>query len=241
YALIENGDKIAVCISGGKDSFLLAKCLQELKHHGKIDFALDFIVMDPGYNNENITKIKANLKLLNIDAYIFKTDIFAVCTKITSKPCYMCAKMRRGYLYNKAKLRGCNKIALGHHFNDVVETILMNQIFNGSYSSMMPKLKSSNFAGMELIRPLYLIKEEHIILWAKYNNLTFIDCACSITKKQLGQRKKIKKLINDMKTIFPDADKGIFNGTGNVNLNTIIGGSKNGEKFNFLDDYCFKK
>ena len=177
FNLIEENDKIMVCISGGKDSFLLAKCMQEIKKHGKFNFDLEFIVMNPGYTIENINKIKENLSKLNIDAHIFDTPIFEVADK-TDNPCYMCAKMRRGYLYSYAKKLGCNKIALGHHFNDVIETVLLNMIFTGNFSSMVPKVKSTNFENMSLIRPLYYVREEDIIRWAKYNELEFLDCAC---------------------------------------------------------------
>ncbi|MBP3920673.1 MAG: tRNA 2-thiocytidine biosynthesis protein TtcA [Bacilli bacterium] len=236
FELIQDGDKIAVCISGGKDSMLLAKCMQELLRHRKINFGLKFIVMNPGYSNETIDKINENLKILNIDACIFETDIFKFADT-TKSPCYMCAKMRRGSLYSKAKELGCNKIALGHHFDDVVETVLLNMIYNGEFSSMMPKLHSDNFSGLELIRPLYLIEEKDIIGWSKYNNLTFIDCACSVTKKSVGKRREIKKLISDLKEIYPAAHKCILSSTSNVNLNTVLGYKKNKEKFNFLDEY----
>lgn len=242
YELINQNDKIAVCISGGKDSFLLAKCLEELKRHGVYKIDLKYIVMDPGYNEENVNKIKANLKLLNIDAHIFKTDIFNISSKLNNEnPCYMCAKMRRGYLYNEAKKLGCNKIALGHHFDDVVETVLLNQIFNGTFSTMMPKLISDNFDNIELIRPLYLVKEDDIISWARYNDLKFLDCACSVTKKTLGKRIIIKDLVKKLNEIYKDADKNILNATENVNLDALIGYKQNDEKNNFLDYYGSKK
>ena len=177
FNLIEVNDKIAVCIIGGKYSFLLAKCMQEIKKHGKFNFDLEFIVMNPGYNMANLNKIKENLSKLNIDAHIFETPIFSVADK-TENPCYMCAKMRRGYLYSYAQKLGCNKIALGHHFNDVIETVLLNMIFTGNFSSMVPKVKSTNFENMTLIRPLYYVHEEDIIRWASSNELEFLDCAC---------------------------------------------------------------
>lgn len=236
FELINENDKIAVCISGGKDSFLLAKCLQELKKHGQINFELEFIVMDPGYNKTNLNKIKDNLKLLKIDAHIFETPIFKF-TETTDNPCYLCAKMRRGYLYNKAKELGCNKIALGHHFNDVIETVMLNMVFNGTYSSMMPKLKSDHFEGMELIRPLYYVKERDIINWKKYNELEFLDCACNVTKKNLGKRKEIKEFINKMNELYPKADINILTSTKNVNLNTVIGYKKDKKERKFLDEY----
>lgn len=238
YELVSDGDKIAVCISGGKDSMLLAKCMQELLKHKKILFDLKFIIMDPGYTKEVLEKINDNLNILGIDAYIFKTDIFQIADKLDVKsPCYMCARMRRGNLYAKAQEIGCNKIALGHHFDDVVETILLNMLYNGEFSSMMPKLHSDNFYGMELIRPLYLIEEKDIISWCKSNCLSFIDCACSVTKKNSGKRREIKNIINDLKKIYPEAHKCILSSTKNVNLNTLLGYKKGGEKFNFLDEY----
>jgi len=241
YNLISPNDVIGVCISGGKDSMLLAKCLEELQKHGKIPFTLKYIVMDPGYNAENMEKIKENLNILGIDAHIFKTEIFSIADKSSKdSPCYLCAKMRRGYLYHEAQKLGCNKIALGHHFNDAVETILLNLIFNGLYSGMMPKLHSDNFENIELIRPLYLVHEEDIISWSHYNNLTFIDCACSVTKKSSGKRNEIKALVKDLKKIYGIADKCIFKSLENVNLDTVIEYKKNNKKYNFLDDYSSK-
>lgn len=238
YELVSDGDRIAVCISGGKDSMLLAKCMQELLKHKKISFDLKFIIMDPGYTLETLEKINENLNILEIDAYIFKTDIFKVADNLDVKsPCYMCARMRRGNLYAKAKELGCNKIALGHHFDDVIETVLLNMIYNGEFSSMMPKLHSDNFSGMELIRPLYLVEEKDIISWGKYNGLSFIDCACSVTKKNLGKRREVKKIISDLKKIYPEAHKCILSSTKNVNLNTMLGYKKGLKKINFLDEY----
>lgn len=231
FNLIEENDKIAVCISGGKDSFLLAKCMQEIKRHGKFAFEIEYIVMDPGYTEENINKIKENLNKLNINAHIFKTNIFLSADK-TDNPCYMCAKMRRGYLYNEAQKLGCNKIALGHHFNDVIETVLLNMIFNGNFSSMMPKVASDNFENMYLIRPLYYVKEEDIIKWSKYNELEFLDCACSVTKKNSGKRRVIKDLIKNLNDIYEKADINILTSTKNVNLNTILGYKKGDKNHN---------
>ncbi len=236
YKLINENDKIAVCISGGKDSFLLAKCLQELQRHGIFKFDLKFIIMNPGYTEDVLKQIKNNLSTLNINAHIFDAPIFSY-TGTLENPCYLCAKMRRGYLYNYAQSLGCNKIALGHHFNDVIETILLNLIYSGAYASMMPKLRSTNYENMELIRPLYLVKEDDIKSWAKYNDLTFIGCACSVTKKSTGQRKKVKELVNLLKGYNKDADKCIFTSSTNVNLNTIIGYKKDKEKHSFLDEY----
>ena len=236
YELINENDKVAVCMSGGKDSFLLAKCLEELQRHGIFKFDLEFIIMNPGYNDEILNKIKENLKLWNIKAHIFQTPVFKI-SETSANPCYLCAKMRRGYLYDYAKKLGCNKIALGHHMNDVVETILLNLIYNGAYSSMMPKLKSDNFENIELIRPLYLVKEASIVAWKNYNKLEFIDCACSITKKKSGKRLEMKKLIQDLEKYNPDVVKSIFTSSKNVNLNTIIGYKKNNHHHSFLDDY----
>jgi tRNA(Ile)-lysidine synthase TilS/MesJ len=224
FNLVKENDKIAVCISGGKDSFLLAKCLEELKRHGKINFTLEYIVMNPGYNKENMDKIKENAKILNIDIKIFDADIFKVAEKSLGKaPCYLCARMRRGHLYSIAQSLGCNKIALGHHFNDVVETVLLNLFYNGTFSSMLPILKSDNFEGLELIRPLYYVKEEDIIAFSKYNDLSFIDCACSVTKKGIGKRKEIKNLVANLRKNYDKIDLNILNATKNVNLNTILG------------------
>ena len=242
YELIKENDKIAVCISGGKDSMLLAKCLEELKRHGQFHFDLEYIVMNPGYNDENLKKIKENLEILNINATIFDSNIFEVAGKMDSEnPCYLCARMRRGVLYSKAKELGCNKIALGHHFNDVIETVMLNLVFNGLFSSMMPKLHSDNFENMELIRPLYFIREDDIISWSKYNNLSFIDCACSVTTKQTGKRREIKDLIKKLKEIYPQADLNILKATDNVNLNTILSCHDKVNNFTFLDKYDCEK
>lgn len=236
FSLIGDHDKIAVCISGGKDSFLLAKCMQEIKKHGKIAFDLEFIVMNPGYQETNLNKIKENLQKLEIDAHIFETPVFDIADK-TDNPCYMCAKMRRGYLYSYAKELGCNKIALGHHFNDVIETVLLNMIFTGNFSSMPPKVKSDHFEQMELIRPLYYVHEEDIIKWAKSNELEFLDCACSVTKKNAGKRVIIKKLVNDLNDIYEKADINILTSTKKVNVNTILGYKRGNEYHNFNEEY----
>ena len=222
FNLIEENDKIAVCISGGKDSFLLAKCMQEIKKHGKFNFDLEFIVMNPGYNIDNLNKIKENLSKLNISAHIFETPIFSVADK-TDNPCYMCAKMRRGYLYSYAQKLGCNKIALGHHFNDVIETVLLNMIFTGNFSSMVPFVKSTNFENMSLIRPLYYVHEEDIIKWAKSNELDFLDCAWSVTKSISGHRIDTNSFVKVLNKIYSKADINIMTSTKNVNLNTILG------------------
>jgi len=237
YNLISEGDKIAVCISGGKDSFLLAKCLEELKQHGQFKFNLEFICMDPGYKKENLDKILENARLMNINLTVFKSNIFDVVDKNASvSPCYLCARMRRGFLYNKAKELGCNKIALGHHFNDVIETALLNVFYTGRFQGMPPKLKSDNFPGMELIRPLYLVKEEDIISFVNYNDLKFIDCACGISKKRNdSKRLYIKELIKELIKDNKNADINIFRSLENVNLNTLNGYEKNGVKCMFND------
>ena len=245
YKLISDGDKIAVCISGGKDSMLLAKCMQELKAHGKNNFELVFLVMDPGYSDANRQKIIANAKLLNIPIQIFNSDIFNAVVDIKDSPCYLCARMRRGYLYNKAKELGCNKIALGHHFDDVIETILLSVLYNGQVKTMMPKLHSLNFEGMELIRPLYQVKEADIINWKNLNELSFIECACrftencSLTENKIGESKRaeIKALISSLRKINPIFDHNIFKSMYNINLGAVIGHKLNGKVYNFLDDY----
>ena len=231
YHLINDNDKIAVCISGGKDSFLLAKCMQELKRHGQIDFDLKFIIMNPGYKEKVLNSIMDNLKLLNIDAKIFDTEIFSITSKMDNT-CYFCAKMRRGYLYDYAKSIGCNKIALGHHLDDVVETILLNLIYNGSFSSMLPKLSSDHFEDMELIRPLYLIEEKNIIQWKEYNDLSFINCACTVTENFEGKRQEIKDLLVYLERFNKDIKKSLLTSSSNVNLNTIIAYKKDGKKYN---------
>ena len=233
-----------VCISGGKDSFLLAKCLQELQRHGKVKFTLHYVVMDPGYNEYNRQFIIDNAKTLNIPIEMFNTDIFDVVSTIDSKsPCYLCARMRRGYLYNKAQDLGCNKIALGHHFDDVIETSLLSMFYASEIKTMLPKLHSDNFEGLELIRPLYLVKEDAIISWRKYNELTFINCACRFTEgcslinDGTSKRKEIKELIKKLKQTNPEIDKNIFRAFSNVNMNCILGWHKDGQKSSFLDEY----
>ena len=242
YKMISEGDKIAVCISGGKDSFLLAKCLEELKRHGDINFDLVYLTMNPGYNQRNLDKLVENAKILNIPLEIFETNIFNVVEKTTDSPCYLCARMRRGHLYAKAKELGCNKIALGHHFDDVIETIVMGMLYGAQIQTMMPKLHSTNFEGMELIRPMYLIKEENIIAWAKYNELTFLQCACNFTEKNnlenvSSKRLETKNLIKELRKKYEDIDINIFRSVEDINLNTIIGYHKDDMTYNFLDDY----
>jgi len=243
YELVEENDKIAVCISGGKDSMLLAKCMQELKHHGKVKFDLEFIVMNPGYKEEVEEKIIENAKILNIPIHIFQTDVFAVSEKLNKdSPCYMCARMRRGCLYNKAKELGCNKIALGHHFDDVIETIMLSILYGGEYKSMPPKLHSKNFADMELIRPLYLVREKDIIAFSKYHQLTFINCACKFTKKleqeeNKSKRLQVKKLISNLQEENPLIAYNIFASSENVSLDTILGYKSKDKKHKFLEEY----
>ena len=239
FKMINDGDKIAVCISGGKDSMLLAKCMQELKKHRKVDFELEFIVMNPGYSEENKQKIIDNAKLLDVPINMFETNVFHVIEKIEDHPCYVCARMRRGYLYKKAKELGCNKIALGHHFDDVIETILIGMFYGSQVQTMMPKLHSTFHKGMELIRPLYYVKEEDIIKWQTKNDLKFIKCACKVTKsgKTNSKRDEIKNFIKDLRSHYNKIDMNIYNSTKNVNLNTIISYIQNGKVHHFLDEY----
>jgi tRNA(Ile)-lysidine synthase TilS/MesJ/rhodanese-related sulfurtransferase len=245
YDMIRDGDKIAVCISGGKDSMLMAKLFQELERHGKKNFELVFLVMNPGYNEINYETIVNNAKLLNVPITVFRTEIFDTVADITDSPCYLCARMRRGYLYSKAKELGCNKIALGHHFDDVIETIVMGMLYGAQIQTMMPKLHSTNFPGMELIRPLYLVREEDIIRWMNYNDLHFIQCACRFTEncascggtEKGSKRAEIKELIKSLRQNNPYIEKNIFRSVENVNLDTVIGYKKDGVRHNFLDDY----
>ena len=236
YALIKENDKIAICISGGKDSFLLALVLREIKRHYKIKFELKYLVMDPGYDEKVMKQIKNNAELFGLELEIFKTNIFDDIKKEV-KPCYVCARKRRGHLYYQARELGCNKIALGHHFDDVIETLMLNILYAGSYGSMLPKLKAEHYPGMELIRPLYLVKEHDILRWVKFNNLTFINCACAVAdKKTDSKRQEMKELIAALKKVYPDIDKNIFKSSENINLNTVLGYIDN-EKHSFLDKY----
>ena len=244
YKLISPGDKIAVCISGGKDSMLLAKCIQQLEKHSEVPFEAVYLVMDPGYNKKNRELIEYNARLMNIDIEIFESDIFDVTLRAGGSPCYLCARMRRGCLYSKAKSLGCNKIALGHHFNDVIETVLMSMMYSSEIKTMLPKLHSTNFEGMELIRPLYKVKEKDIIAFAKYNGLEFLQCACKFTeestqKEDLSKRKEIKSLIEYIKTQNPEADDNIFRSLHNVNLAALPGWRErdSGEVHSFIEDY----
>lgn len=224
YNLISPNDKIAVCISGGKDSWLMAKLFQELKKHNKFPFELVFLVMDPGYSEENANKIQTNAKRLNVPIAVFKSDIFENVFSIEKSPCYLCARMRRGHLYANARELGCNKIALGHHFDDVIETILMGMLYGGQVQTMMPKVKSANFEGMQLIRPMYLVRERDIIAWRDYNGLDFLRCACKFTdgREDDGKRKKVKELIKKLESEDPGIEQNIFKSVENVNLGTVI-------------------
>lgn len=243
YDLIQENDNIMVCISGGKDSFLLAKLIQELKRHGQIPFDAHYVVMDPGYNEKNREYVLKNAELMNIPIEIFKTDIFEVANTLNPEnPCYMCARMRRGHLYNKAQELGCNKIALGHHFDDVIETTLLSMLYGAEIKTMVPKLYSDNFNDMQLIRPMYLIKEADILSWKNYNNLEFLNCACHFTEmakdhEGLSKRKEMKALISDLRTKYKDIDHNIFKSLDNINLNCVLGYHKDGIRHSFLDDY----
>lgn len=246
YELMKPGDKIAVCISGGKDSMLMAKLFQELHRHNKFPFELVFLVMDPGYSEANRKAIECNARVLGIPLTIFESRIFDSVDTVEKSPCYLCARMRRGYLYHKAQELGCNKIALGHHYDDVIETILMGMLYGGQVQTMMPKLHSTNFAGMELIRPMYLIREEDIIRWRDYNGLRFIQCACHFTEtaatcepdgRSVSKRMEIKNCIREMKKTNPFVESNIFKSVENVNLNTVIAYKKDGQTHHFLEAY----
>ncbi len=243
YNLINENDKIMVCMSGGKDSFILAKLLQELKRHGQTNFDVGFVVMNPGYKPEVLKKITENATLLNIPIEIFSSDIFKVSTSLNpTNPCYMCARMRRGYLYDYAKEHGYNKIALGHHFDDVIETILMSVIYGGEFKTMLPKLKSKNFEGMELIRPMYYIREKDIVNFSKNNNLTFINCACSFTENNIeGKRKEIKNLIKELEKDNKYVPYNIFKSAEKVNLETLLSYTKDDVIYDIYDDYDIMK
>ena len=242
YELIKPGDSIAVCVSGGKDSMLLAKLMQELHRHTTVPFDVSYIVMDPGYAPENRRRIEENAALLNIPANIFESDIFAVANAQEKNPCYLCARMRRGYLYAKARELGCNKIALGHHFNDVIETTLMALLFGAQLQGMMPKLHSTNFPGMELIRPLYCVHEDDIIAWARYNGLEFLRCACRFTEgletgELTGKRRQTKELIRALKKTDPNVEKSIFNAIHELSLDTFPAYKTRGVEHFFLETY----
>ncbi|MDO4521755.1 MAG: ATP-binding protein [Eubacteriales bacterium] len=246
YELVKEGDKIAVCISGGKDSMLMAKLFQELKRHNKVNFEVIYLVMNPGYSEANMEIIRQNAKNLHIPITVFESDIFESVFHVEKSPCYLCARMRRGYLYSKAKELGCNKIALGHHYDDVIETILMGMLYGGQVQTMMPKLHSTNFEGMELIRPMYLIREDRIKAWRDYNGLGFIQCACKFTDTcstcnpngaNASKRMDVKQLIAQMKKTNPFVESNIFRSVENVNLSTVVAYKKDGVKHHFLETY----
>jgi tRNA(Ile)-lysidine synthase TilS/MesJ len=245
YQLINSGDKVAVCISGGKDSMLMAKCMQHLQKYSDVPFEVEYLVMNPGYNEINKQKILENAEILGLPIKMFETQIFDIVADIDDSPCYLCARMRRGYLYSHAKELGCNKIALGHHFDDVIETILMGMLYGGQVQTMMPKLHSSNFEGMELIRPMYMVKESDIIAWKQYNDLQFIQCACRFTENCTmcdnggggSKRQEMKTLIKSFRQINPNIENNIFRSVENVNLDTIISYHKGDDRHHFLDGY----
>ena len=244
YELVQAGDRIAVCISGGKDSMLMAKLMQELQRHSDVPFELVFLVMDPGYNEINRQKIESNAELLHIPVTIFESNIFAVANNTDKNPCYLCARMRRGHLYSKAKELGCNKIALGHHFNDVIETTVMSMFYGSQLQAMPPKLHSTSFPGMTLIRPMYCIHEEDILAWKRYNELEFIQCACRFTENCVScgggrgsKRDEMKELVAQFRKTSDVIETNTFNSVRNINLRTVIGYHKDDEAYNFLDDY----
>mgnify|MGYP000383077646 CR=1 FL=1 len=238
YDLIKEGDKIAVAISGGKDSLILAKLLQELQKHGRDKIELEFISMDPGFNDENRKMLEENCKRLEIPVKIRESRIFDIVDEISKdQPCYLCARMRRGFLYNFARELGCNKLALGHHFNDVIETTMLNTFYAYEFKTMLPKIKAKNHQNMELIRPMYLVKEESIIRWKNYIDMEFMDCGCTVACKVLGgKRKEIKNFINEYKKVHPDIDRSIFEAACNVNLDSIVGSRKDGIRKTYLEE-----
>lgn len=244
YKMVSDGDKIGVCISGGKDSMLMAKCFQELQRRSPVKFELEFLVMDPSYKQENMDLIYSNAAALEIPIKVLKSGIYDIVFNIEQSPCYLCARMRRGFLYNAAKEAGCNKIALGHHFDDVVETVLLSMIYGAEYKTMMPRIKSKNFEGMELIRPMYYVRERDIIAWSKYNGLTFLQCACRFTERQGvcdspngNKRREMKQLVKQLESVYSNAPMNIFRSTQNVTLDALISYSKKGTKHHFLDEF----
>ena len=244
YEMINEGDKVMVCISGGKDSFLLAKCIQELQRHGNVEFEAHYVVMDPGYSEEHLKKIEENARILDVPIEIFSSDIFAVLGNVETKsPCYLCARMRRGHLYNKAEELGCNKIALGHHFDDVIETTLLSLFYGSEIKTMMPKLHSDNYNGLELIRPLFLVKERSILAWMRGNGLKFINCACRFTEElentdeNKSKRAMMKNLVKELCKDNPEIDNNIFKALDNINLNCVLGTKKDGVYESFLETY----
>ena len=252
YDMIRPGDEIAVCISGGKDSFLLAKCMQEILRHGKMQFGLHFLVMDPGYHKANRRLIEENAMRMGVPVEIFDSDIFDVVADVEESPCYLCARMRRGWLYARARDLGCNKIALGHHFDDVIETILMSMLYGAQVNTMMPKLHSTNFPGMELIHPLYLVREQAILEWAQYNDLRFLRCACRFTERiarekaleeevHSSKRQEVKELIRELEKVNSNIAQNIFRSVENVNLDACIGYVKGGKRHHFMESYDRKR
>lgn len=244
YRLIQPGDKIAVCISGGKDSMLMAKCMQHLQKYSEFPFEAEYMVMDPGYNEINRALVLENAQLLELPIHLFSTNIYDVVAGVEGTPCYLCARMRRGYLYHEAQKLGCNKIALGHHFDDVVETILMSMFYGSEVKTMMPKLHSEHFPGMELIRPLYMVREEDILAWRRYNGLSFIQCACRLTENCVfgggggdSKRFEMKRLVKQLRQLDPAIDRNIFTSIHNVNLDAVIGWRQGRERHSFLDTY----
>ena len=243
YNLISEGDRIAVCISGGKDSMLLALLMKMLQRYSDVQFGIEYIVMDPGYNKQNREKIVENAAILKIPVHIFDSDIFAACDSVSQSPCYLCARMRRGHLYAEARSLGCNKIALGHHMNDVIETTLMGMMYGSQIQGMLPRLKSTNFDGMELIRPLYCVGEEDIVKWAEYNGLGFIRCACRLTERasydeSASKRLETKNLIKTLRQNNPDIEKNLFNSIHRCNVDTLPGYKLAGTKHSFLERFC---
>ena len=244
YEQIKRGDKVAVCISGGKDSMLLAKLMQQLQRHSDVPFELVFLVMDPGYNKENMSLVESNAKALGIPITVFRTDIFDVVAGLGGSPCYLCARMRRGYLYKNAQEHGCNKIALGHHFNDVIETTLMGMLYGAQIQAMLPKLRSTNFPGMQLIRPLYAVREKGITAWRDYNGLQFIQCACRFTEYCTpdpdsggSKRQEVKRILKRLSAEDPEIENHIFKSIHNVKLDTLPGYKKDGIQHSFLDNF----
>ena len=241
YELVQEGDRVAVCISGGKDSMLLAKLMQELHRHTEVPFELKFLVMDPGYAPENRRQIEDNARLLNIPITVFETDIFDTAYHTDRNPCYLCARMRRGHLYKQAQLMGCNKIALGHHLNDVIETAVMSMFYGAQMQGMPPKLHSKNFPGMELIRPLYCVKEQDIIAWARYHDLHFLQCACRMTARSdepgVSKRQEVKTLLRELKKTNPNIENNIFSALHSVCLDTVPGYKSHGVAHTFLEGY----
>jgi len=238
YELIQDGDRIAVCISGGKDSMLLAKCMQRYQKYGGVNFELVFLAMNPGYSEETVQKVADNAKLLEIPLEMYSTRVFESAERCSKNPCFLCSRLRRGWLYGKAQEIGCNKIALGHHFNDVIETILMGILYGSQVQTMMPKLYSENYTGVEVIRPLYLVHESDIVSWADFNGLEFIQCACSVTKNSgSSKRKEVKELIESLKKTNPSVEMNIFRSVENVNLNTLISYHSGSNYRHFLENY----